>query len=59
MKNQDGIKLNASIKDITLQEFETSTMSFFVRAPDLIKKRKEKTAFNGSRDSDAGKDDDP
>ncbi|XP_045032065.1 uncharacterized protein LOC116927532 [Daphnia magna] len=55
----DGIKLNASIKDITLQEFETSTMSFFVRAPGLIKKRKEKTAFNGSRDSDAGKDDDP
>jgi hypothetical protein len=31
---------------------------FFVRTPDLIKKRKEKAALNGSRDSDAGKDDD-
>lgn len=47
----DGIKLNASIRDITLQEFKTSTMSFFVRAP-------EKAALNGSRDSDAAKDDD-
>jgi hypothetical protein len=51
----DGIKLNALTKDMTLQEFESSTSSFFVRAPDLLKKRKEKAALNGSRDSDAEK----
>ncbi|KAK4027575.1 hypothetical protein OUZ56_016617 [Daphnia magna] len=37
-----GIKLKASTKDITLQEFEISTMSFFIRAPDLIKKEKKR-----------------
>ena len=42
---------------MTLQEFESSTMAFFVRAPDLLKKRKEKAAVNESRDSDAGNDD--
>ncbi|EFX73831.1 hypothetical protein DAPPUDRAFT_324802 [Daphnia pulex] len=31
----NGIKLNASTKNITLQEFEASTMSFYVRAPDM------------------------
>jgi hypothetical protein len=38
---------------MTLQEFESSTSAFFVRAPDLLKKGKEKAALNGSRDSDA------
>ena len=56
----DGIKLNTSTKDVTLQEFEFSTMAFFVRAPDLVKKRKERANLNGSLslDSDVGRDDD-
>ena len=56
----DGIKLNTSTKDVTLQVFESSTMAFFVRAPDLIEKRKEKATLNGnlSLDSDTGRDDD-
>ena len=56
----DGIKRNTSTKDVTLQEFEFSTMAFFVRAPDLVKKRKERANLNGSLslDSDVGRDND-
>jgi hypothetical protein len=56
----DGIKLNTSTKDVTLKEFESATMAFFVRAPDLVKKRKQKANLNGSLslDSDVGRDDD-
>jgi hypothetical protein len=47
-----GTKKGANQK-CGLWSLRTSTMAFFVKASDLIKRRKEKAALNGSRDSDA------
>jgi hypothetical protein len=40
-----------------MDEMPSRDNGFFVRAHDLLKKKKRKGCFKGSRDIDAGKDD--